>query len=166
MGSLENVVSLKRPPLLRASPLSNGRSFFHRPRSRLARFLLFEKVGYVQLVCTAATFFFVVILIQAFLPVSVVEKSGNFGGSAARRRDGVLGEIGGLDFGEGIRFEPSKLLGRFEKEKVVNFSSVRRPGKRAAFIKPRIALVGSGFDWFVLLAAAEFSNSMGIHMEI
>jgi uncharacterized membrane protein len=41
-------------------------------RSRLARFLLFEKVDYLQWIGTAAAFFFVTILVVAFLPGSAV----------------------------------------------------------------------------------------------
>uniref|UniRef100_A0A1D1Z063 D-inositol 3-phosphate glycosyltransferase n=1 Tax=Anthurium amnicola TaxID=1678845 RepID=A0A1D1Z063_9ARAE len=146
MGSLEHGVPLKRAPLLRSSSSTDGRPFFHRPRSRLARFLLFEKVDYLQWLCTVATFFFVVILFQAFLPASVVEKSGNVGGArrapVVRRELGVLRGIGELDFGEGIRFVPSKLLKRFEKESgEANSSSVGRPRRRAGLLKPLLALV-------------------------
>ncbi|KAL5718778.1 hypothetical protein ACHQM5_011645 [Ranunculus cassubicifolius] len=49
-------------------------------------------------------------------------------------------EIGGLDFGDGIRFEPSKLLEKFQREAImVNFSS--RPVVRTGVRKPKIALV-------------------------
>ncbi|MQM10375.1 hypothetical protein Taro_043271 [Colocasia esculenta] len=145
MGSGENGVLPKRA--LRPSSSSDGRSFLHRPRSRLARFLLFEKVDYLQWIWTVAAFFFVVILFQAFLPGSVVERSGDAGGDG--RGPARRGELG-LDFGEGIRFVPSKLLERFQKESVgTNSSSLGRPGRRAALLKPLLALVGD--DLFVLV---------------
>ncbi|XP_058095998.1 uncharacterized protein LOC131241259 isoform X2 [Magnolia sinica] len=147
MGSLETGVFMKRTPLLRSS-LSSGRgdrhhSFFHRPRSRFARFLLFEKVDYLQWICTVAIFFFVVVLFQAFLPGSVMEKSG---GSVRElglvSRDLVFFKgMDGLDFGEGIRFEPSKLLEKFRRDANSSMRSSGRLGVRAAVRKPQLALV-------------------------
>ncbi|XP_008791488.1 uncharacterized protein LOC103708367 [Phoenix dactylifera] len=146
MGSLETGVLQKRAPLLRSSPSAGVRSFFHRPRSRLARFLLFEKVDYLQWICTMAAFFFVVILFQAFLPGSVMEKSGGLGLNmgSGEGDGGVLERIDELDFGEGIRFVPSKLLERFEKErKEANLSlmALGRPVKQVGLLKPRLAMV-------------------------
>lgn len=140
MGSLESGIPLKRAPLLRSSPSGgSSRSFFHRPRSRLARFLLFEKVDYLQWICTAAAFFFVVILFQAFLPGSVVEKSG---GEVEERDDGILKEIRKLDFGEGIRFVPTRLVERWERERrEANATRLGRAVRRLGVRKPRIALV-------------------------
>lgn len=140
MGSLESGIPLKRAPLLRSSPSGgSSRSFFHRPRSRLARFLLFEKVDYLQWICTAAAFFFVVILFQAFLPGSVVEKSG---GEVEERDDGILKEIRKLDFGEGIRFVPTRLVERWERERrEANATRLGRAVRRLGVRRPRIALV-------------------------
>ncbi|KAL5718774.1 hypothetical protein ACHQM5_011641 [Ranunculus cassubicifolius] len=146
MGSLEiGNPPLKRAPLLRSSS-SSRQPFFHRPRSRFARFLLFEKVDYLQWICTIAigVFFFVVVLFQMFLPGSIMEKTEDL---RVRDRVGVsdeewvkFKEIGGLDFGDGIRFEPSKLLEKFQREAImVNLSS--RPVVRAGVRKPKIALV-------------------------
>ncbi|KAK9102975.1 hypothetical protein Sjap_020229 [Stephania japonica] len=145
MGSVDAQIPSKRSahPLLRSSSRSERHSFSHRSRSsRLARFLLFEKVDYLQWVCTVAVFCFVVILFQMFLPGSVTEKSGlanagNGGDFAA------LKELGGLDFGEGVRFEPSKLLEKFRKEsRAVNSSSMSsRLRSRAALRRPQLALV-------------------------
>ncbi|KAF8413260.1 hypothetical protein HHK36_001236 [Tetracentron sinense] len=148
MGSLETGVPLKRAPLLRSSSSSSSRDdrrpFLQRPRSRFARFLLFEKVDYLQWICTVAVFFFVVVLFQAFLPGSM-EKSG----VSVEEKDivsgdlVVLNEMGRLDFGEGIRFEPSKLLEKFRKEaKEVNSSSASsKPRVRSGVKKPQLALV-------------------------
>ncbi|XP_072994468.1 uncharacterized protein [Typha latifolia] len=141
MGSLEAAVTLKRGPTLRSSPsLATGsRPFFHRPRSRLARFLLFEKVDYLQWVFTVAAFFLVVVLFQAFLPGSVVEKPGRALESGFL--DGGLGE---LEFGEGIEFVPTKLLERWERERRERNSSLAALGrevKRMGIRKPRLAMV-------------------------
>ncbi|KAL5718715.1 hypothetical protein ACHQM5_011592 [Ranunculus cassubicifolius] len=65
-----------------------------------------------------------------FLPGSIMEKTEDL---RVRDRDRVgvsdeewvkFKEIGGLDFGDGIRFEPSKLLEKFQREAImVNLSS-------------------------------------------
>ncbi|XP_020098703.1 uncharacterized protein LOC109717365 [Ananas comosus] len=158
MGSLETgLPPLKRAPLLRRSPSSAAaaasaaaagiRPFLLRPRSRLARFLLFEKVDYLQWIYTVAAFFFVVVLFQAFLPGSVVERSGDAverGGSIESGMGEVLGEFKGLEFGEGIRFVPSKLLERWEKDRREWNSSMAVLGRTVARVglrKPRLAMV-------------------------
>ncbi|XP_008802051.2 uncharacterized protein LOC103716003 [Phoenix dactylifera] len=144
MGSLEMGIALKRAPLLRSAPSAGGRSFFRRPRSRLARFLLFEKVDYLQWICTMAAFFFVVIFFQAFLPGPVMETSGGLGLHRGERDPGNLEGIGGSDFGEGITFAPSKLLERFERERReenLSLMALGRPVKRVGLLKPRLALV-------------------------
>ncbi|XXG55178.1 hypothetical protein AAC387_Pa03g2902 [Persea americana] len=117
------MVFFKRTPLLRSTSSRGDRSsFFHKPRSRFARFLLFEKVDYFQWICTIAVFFFVVILFQAFLPGYVVDKSSDsLRGLSGLEVSGDLGhlkEMGLLDFGEGIRFVPSKLLEKFRREAI------------------------------------------------
>ncbi|KAL5989279.1 hypothetical protein ACLOJK_010169 [Asimina triloba] len=145
MGSLENGLFMKRTPLLRSS-LSSGRGdrhspFFQRPRSRFARFLLFEKVDYLQWICTVAVFFFVVVLFEAFLPGSVTEKSSIREASVVTADLAFLKEFDGLDFGEGIRFEPSKLLEKFRKETNASSRWGGRPGVRSAVRKPQLALV-------------------------
>ncbi|XP_010261435.1 PREDICTED: uncharacterized protein LOC104600272 [Nelumbo nucifera] len=151
MGSLENGVPLKRAPLLRSGSSNRGdrHPFLHRPRSRFtrffARFLLFEKVDYLQWICTIAVFLFVIILFQAFLPGSVLEKSGDSVEEMEPSSGNwmFLKDMDGLDFGEGIRFEPSKLLDKFQREAIeANSSSVSsRPGVRSGVRKPQLALV-------------------------
>lgn len=152
MGSLESGIPLKRAPLLRSSPsFGSNWSLFRRPRSRLARFILFEKVDYLQWICTAAAFFFVVILFQAFLPGSVLEKSRQ---EVEERDDGILKEIRGLEFGEGIRFVPTRLMETWEREKRgANATSLGREVRRLGVRRPRIAVVSGFFggkDWFFL----------------
>ncbi|KAK8933667.1 hypothetical protein KSP39_PZI015785 [Platanthera zijinensis] len=148
MGSLETGILLKRASLLRSTASDAGRSFFRRPRSRLARFLLFEKVDHLLWICTAAAFFFVVILFQAFLPGSVPEK-------LPRRHspDGdrliVKRSLQELEFGDGIQFVPTKLLEMFERERREAdsfFMASGRPMRRAALRKPRLALVVGGLS--------------------
>lgn len=140
---METGVPLKRASAIRSPPLAAGRSFFQRPRSRLARFLLFEKVDYLHWICTVAAFFFVVILFQAFLPGSISEKLPNRRSFDVDR--GVLkSSFRELEFGDGIRFVPAKLLERFEREKkeVDSFLVASgRPIRRAGLRKPRLALV-------------------------
>ena len=142
MGSLENGVPVKRDPLLRSS--SNKGSAFQRPIVRFSRFLFFGKLDYLQWVCTVAVFCFFVVLFQMFLPGLIMEKSGE---SLKNMENGYgdlsfIKKIGGLDFGEGIRFEPSKLLQKFQKEAdEVNLSSASRLRHRFGYRKPQLALV-------------------------
>ncbi|XP_034709390.1 uncharacterized protein LOC117932307 isoform X3 [Vitis riparia] len=142
MGSLENGVPVKRDPLLRSS--SNKGSAFQRPIVRFSRFLFFRKLDYLQWVCTVAVFCFFVVLFQMFLPGLIMEKSGE---SLKNMENGYgdlsfIKNIGGLDFGEGIRFEPSKLLQKFQKEAdEVNLSSASRLRHRFGYRKPQLALV-------------------------
>ncbi|XP_057980829.1 uncharacterized protein LOC131166364 [Malania oleifera] len=147
MGSLESAAPLKRDHFHRSS--SVGRSerhpFLQRHRSRFSRVLLFKKLDYLQWICTVAVFFFFVVLFQMFLPASVVEKSGNSTGEIEIVSGDfkILKEMGGLDFGEDIRFEPSRLLAKFQREAmVVNQSSASyRTRHRFGYRKPQLALV-------------------------
>ncbi|XP_042480684.1 uncharacterized protein LOC122061481 [Macadamia integrifolia] len=146
MGSLEAGVPLKRTvPLLRSASRGDRYSFLQRPRSRFARFLLFEKVDYQQWIFIVVVFFFVVVLFQAFLPVSVMEKTSvPFQEMGKVSKDWiVLKEMARLDFGEGIRFEPSKLLEKFQRDsRESNLSSASsRPLVRSGVRKPQLALV-------------------------
>ena len=139
MGSLENGVPVKRDPLVRSS--STKGLGFQRP---ILRFLFFGKLDYLQWVCTVAVFCFFVVLFQMFLPGLVMEKSGD---SLKKMENGYgdlsfIKNIGGLDFGEGIRFEPSKLLQKFQKEAdEINHSSAPRLRHRLGYRKPQLALV-------------------------
>lgn len=129
MGSLEGGLPLKRErdhPLLRSSSA--------KPRSRLARFVIFKKLDYLQWVCAVAVFFFFILLYQMFLPGLVIEKSG---GSVMAWQ-----MIDGLDFGEGIEFEPKRVLTKFKKDvRVVNVPDFSTRGLRFGIRKPLIAVV-------------------------
>ena len=168
MGSLENGLSLKRDHhhLLRSSSATNRNERHQRPRSIFARLFLFKKIDYLQWICTVAVFFFFVVLFQMFLPGSVMENSVN----SLKLRERVsedfsfLKEIGGLDFGEDIKFEPSKLLTKFQKEaKEVNVSLTSRRGVRFGYRKPQLALVSIVcpifvlFEYYLLLLTHTFS---------
>lgn len=148
MGSLETGILLKRASSLRPTPSDASRSCFRRPRSRLARFLLFEKVDHLLWICTAAAFFFIVILFQAFLPGSVPEKF-----PSRHSLDGDRGlvkrNLRELEFGDGIQFVPKKLLEMFERERREAdsfFMASGRPMRRTALKKPRLALVVGGLS--------------------
>ncbi|KAH8516887.1 hypothetical protein H0E87_005016 [Populus deltoides] len=152
MGSLESGgISFKRDSNNLIRSHSAGRTernpFLYRPRSRLSRFLLFKKLDYIQWICTVAVFLFFVVLFQMFLPGSVVEKS-ELGSSPWRGMELVnkdllyLKEIGGLDFGEDIKFEPSKILQKFRKEnREMNMPFTNGTLSRFPYRKPQLALV-------------------------
>ncbi|KAF7139562.1 hypothetical protein RHSIM_Rhsim07G0008900 [Rhododendron simsii] len=137
MGSLDTGFSLKRDQnLLRSSP------FGSKPRSRFARLVLFKRIDYLQWVCTVAVFFFFVALFQIFLPSSFRENSENSGRGGEVVYSGdlmLLKEIGGLDFGEDIMLDASKLLVKFQKES--NEVNVSSRGVRFGYRKPKLALV-------------------------
>lgn len=148
MGSLENGFPLKRDPLLRSSSASRGERhpFLQRPRSRFSRFLLFQKIDYLQWICTVVVFLFFVVFFQMFLPGSIMEKEkSEIAVKDVERSLGdlkFLQELGMLEFGEGIRFEPSKLLDKFQKEaREGDFSSFNRTRNRFGYRKPQLALV-------------------------
>lgn len=138
---------LKQTPLPGSASFAGagggGRSLFCRTRSRLARAILFEKFDYFQWILTAAAFYFVVILFQVAL-----DKSR--GRSILDEGRGLLpGDFRGLDFGEGIRFVPVKLLERIERERKDADSAsmvLGRVLKRAGLRKPRLALIVGGFS--------------------
>ncbi|KAG5565936.1 hypothetical protein RHGRI_001757 [Rhododendron griersonianum] len=139
MGSLETGLSLKRD-----QSRIERHPFGQKPRSRFMKFVLFKKIGYLQWVCTVAVFFFFVVIFQMFLPGSVMEKSENsWKGREVDSGDSMVWkEFGGLDFGEGVKFEPLNLLGKFRKEsREVNLSSVGRSGVGFGYRKPQLALV-------------------------
>ncbi|KAF3971901.1 hypothetical protein CMV_004545 [Castanea mollissima] len=149
MGSLETGIPLKRDNLFRSfsSVRTERHPFSQRPRSRFSRFLLFKKLDYLQWICTVAVFLFFVVLFQMFLPGSV-EKSGN-----SSLQDNVevssedfkfLKEMGVLDFGEDIRFEPSKLLDKFQREAreaILYSPAFNRTKQRFSYRKPQLAMV-------------------------
>lgn len=147
MGSLENGLPVKRDSSFQrlSSNRSDRNSFSQRPRSRFARFILFKKIDYFQWVCTVAVFFFFVVLFQMLLPGSITEKSGDLLRQSGQVVDGdltLLKEMGVLDFGEDIKFEPSKILAKFEKDvREGNGSYGVQKGVRFGLRKPKLAMV-------------------------
>lgn len=143
MGSLETGMPLKRDlHLLRSSSERSNSSnglFSQRPRSRFARFVRFKKIDYLQWICTIAVFFFFVFLFQMFfLPGSVVEEEK----SANNYNYEALKFLNELDFGENIKFEPSKLLAKFQRDaKEFNETVATRKVLGFGYIKPKLALI-------------------------
>ncbi|XP_071735917.1 uncharacterized protein [Rutidosis leptorrhynchoides] len=151
MGSLENgMLPIKRDPLLKSlSRNERNGSFSQRPRSKFARFMVLKKLDYLQWICAVAVFIFFMFVFQMFLPNSTLEKVSN--DFLKQKDDNFEGElkhffqeIGGLDFGEGVRFEPTKLLLKFNKDiKDVNSLAFgdSRKGVRFGYRKPQLAFV-------------------------
>lgn len=156
MGSLETGgISSKRDHSLLRSASVTARSFNDRQqnafgqraaRSRFARLLFFKKLDYVPLICTVAVFLFFIILLQMLWLGPVVEKSGGF--LKLNEKLGspdllLVKEFNGLDFGEDIKFEPSKLLAKFQKDATVqiNASATWRSLLRFGYRKPKLAMV-------------------------
>ncbi|KAE8679541.1 hypothetical protein F3Y22_tig00111398pilonHSYRG00095 [Hibiscus syriacus] len=142
MSSLENGISLKR-----AASRNERNPFPTRLRSRLSRLFLFEKLDYLQWICTVAVFLFFVVFFQMFLPGSVMDKSQD---SFLDDKGLVFGELrslkemSGLDFGEDIKLEPTKLLEKFQRaNKQVNLESpsgFNHSQHRFQYRKPQLAL--------------------------
>ncbi|GLT59006.1 hypothetical protein SLA2020_318550 [Shorea laevis] len=116
MGSLETGLALKRDNLFRSSS-------------------------------AVAVFLFFVVLFQMFLPGSVVEKSGASFAEDVEVSYGdfkLLKEMGVFEFGEDVRFEPTKLLEKFQREaREANLysSAFNRTLQRFGYRKPQLALV-------------------------
>ncbi|XP_040936906.1 uncharacterized protein [Gossypium hirsutum] len=142
MGSLESPNSLKR-----AGSRNERNPFLSRTRSRFSRFLLFNKLDYIQWICTVVVFLFFVVFFQMFLPGSVMDKSPDSldDKDLVFRELGYLKEMGGLDFGEDITLEPCKLLQKFQSQnKQLNLessSALNRSQHRFQYRKPQLALV-------------------------
>ncbi|KAJ9563366.1 hypothetical protein OSB04_008526 [Centaurea solstitialis] len=181
MGSLENgVLPLKRDPLLKSSSRNErNNSFVQRPRSRFARFMVVKKLDYLQWICAVAVFIFFMFVFQMFLPLSTVEKDGgeflkqkedsNFGGELKN----FLKEIGGLDFGEGVKFEPTKLLLKFQRENRdvdnVGFGGSRRV-VRFGHRKPQLAFVFADLlvdpQQLLMVTVASALKAIGYEIEV
>ncbi|WCJ22677.1 glycosyl transferase family 1 protein [Euphorbia peplus] len=136
MGSLDSGFPLKREGLPRS--VSASRNERHPYRSRFSRFVLFKKLDYLQWICAVAVFLFFVVVFQMFLPGEKLEVAveGVGGGEF-----GYLKELGGLDFGEDVRFENSRVLERFRGGEVDFELSFNRTLQRFGYVKPQLALV-------------------------
>ncbi|PIN26547.1 hypothetical protein CDL12_00683 [Handroanthus impetiginosus] len=156
MGSLESRLPLKREHHLQRSSSvrnnsnnNNAHGFWgQRNRSRFARLLLFKKINYLQLICSAAVFFFFVFLFQMLLPGHVMDdirKSDRIHDLFRKNGEGNFGDMSflkDLDFGEDVKFEPMKILAKFQKDaKEVNESVASRKIIRFGYKKPKLALV-------------------------
>lgn len=164
MGSLEGGSaaaaaapgSYKRGLAPAPQPLRAGAARRVRARSRLARFLLFEKVDYLQWIVVAAAFFFVAIVFVAFIPGSgLVERPGLL--LPSRRVGPGLGGVGDhpslprVDVGPvrreaAVAFEPTRLRekwARERREEAQSLAELGTPVRRLGVRKPRLAMVSA-----------------------
>ncbi|XP_062205911.1 uncharacterized protein LOC133907830 [Phragmites australis] len=190
MGSLDNgagaaAESYKRGPVpLRAPAAGGGGARRVRARSRLARFLLFEKVDYLQWIVTAAAFFFVAIVFVTFLPGSgVVERPtlllpsrragvgrGGTGAGDSLPRGGFVGlELGGA----GVVFEPTRLRERWARElreEAESLAGLGTPVRRVGVRKPRLAMVFGDLSpsaiQLHMVSVASVLEAMGYEMKV
>ncbi|XP_076910531.1 uncharacterized protein LOC143568206 [Bidens hawaiensis] len=172
MGSLENgVLPLKREPLLKSlSRNERNSSFGQRPRSRFARFMVLKKLDYLQWICAVAVFILFMFVFQMFLPLSTLEKAG--GGFLKLKDDNfdkdlksLFQEISGLDFGEGVKFEPIRLLAKFQGENK-NSRKVVRFGHK----KPQLAFVFADLlvdpQHVLMVSVAAALRAIGYEIEV
>ncbi|CAD6230773.1 unnamed protein product [Miscanthus lutarioriparius] len=193
MGSLDNGAaaaagSYKRGPgpALRAGIVGGGSARKVRARSRLARFLLLEKVDYLQWMVAAAAFFFVAIVFVAFLPGSgvVVERpwltlpsrragpgrvGGGGGGGTAEDRGGRVRWEAGVAF----EFEPTRLRekwARERREEAKSLAELGTPVTRLGVRKPRLAMVfGDLYPSAMqlqMVSVASVLEAMGYEMKV
>ncbi|KAL1198121.1 hypothetical protein V5N11_001206 [Cardamine amara subsp. amara] len=147
MGSLESGIPAKRDNGGRGGRQQQQQhQFLQRNRSRLSRFLLWKRIDYFQWICTIGVFFFFAVLFQMFLPGLVIDKSDKPWSSKEILPPDliVFKEKGFLDFGDDVRFEPTKLLMKFQREaNGFNFtsSSLNTTLQRFGFRKPKLAMV-------------------------
>ncbi|GKU96742.1 hypothetical protein SLEP1_g9944 [Rubroshorea leprosula] len=144
MGSLETGISVMRT----AASRNGKQSSLSRTVMVCSRFFLFKRLDYVQWICSVLVFLVFVTFFQTFLPGSVVEK---FKEDSVEDVEVIpenfrrLKEIGGFDFGEDIRIEPTKLLEKFKREgsevHLSSSSSFNRSQHRFEYRKPQLALV-------------------------
>uniref|UniRef100_A0A0E0C4S5 Glycosyl transferase family 1 domain-containing protein n=1 Tax=Oryza meridionalis TaxID=40149 RepID=A0A0E0C4S5_9ORYZ len=169
-------------PLLRSvvGPTRRGSA-----RSRLARFLLFEKVDYLQWIGTAAAFFFVTILVVAFLPGSAVferptmllpsrRAGGGAGGGRGGGAEALLPRgLGVVETGEGVAFEPTRLRERWARERreeADGLAKLGSPVRRFGVRKPRLAMVfgdlSPGAMQLQMVSVASVLEAMGYEMKV
>ncbi|KAJ0430356.1 putative glycosyl transferase, family 1 [Helianthus annuus] len=173
MGSLENgVLPLKREPLLKSlSRNERNSSFANRPRSRFARFMVFKKLDYLQWICAVAVFILFLFVFQMLLPLSTLEKAS--GGFLIQKDDNFEGdfkslfqEISGLDFGEGVKFEPTRLLLKFQEDNKKNVKNLSFGGSR----KPQLAFVFADLlvdpQQVLMVSVAAALRAIGYEIEV
>ncbi|KAM3350024.1 hypothetical protein ACQJBY_022690 [Aegilops geniculata] len=189
MGSLDSAAgsgSYKRAaapaPVPRAPAAGGGAARRPGVRSRLARFVLVDKVDYLQWIGTGAAFFFVTILVYTFLPGSVVVENPTMllpsrrasGGWGRGGTEAVLPRgLGGLENGEGLTFEPTRLRDKWARERSQDAQSLAelgRPVKRVGARKPRLALVFGDLSpdamQLQMISVASVLEAMGYEMKV
>ncbi|KAL3624422.1 hypothetical protein CASFOL_031090 [Castilleja foliolosa] len=168
MGSLESGLPLKRDQrLLRSSSSLRNNSFnSNRSRSRFVRFVVCKKIDYLQLIIAVAVFFFFVFLSQIFyLPGSLTEDGNNQYGQLEKENFGDFSYLKELNFGEDLKFEPLKIMDKFQKSSRVVKESV---GSRFGYRKPKLALVFADLriDQYQILMVTVASALLEIGYEI
>ncbi|KAH9625223.1 hypothetical protein KSS87_019919 [Heliosperma pusillum] len=179
MGSLENGVVLKKDQQLLNNNNSFGRvaSFTkqHSNRSRIPRLFLPKRLGYLQWISTIVVFSLLLVVFQAFLPGSIDEKPGNSSnynlGLVESDHMYLNKVIEELDFGDDLRFGPTKLLVKFKKEAAeLNQSFVSETRIRFGYRKPKLAMVFADLavDQYQILMAtlATALRGIGYSMEV
>ncbi|PWZ34174.1 hypothetical protein Zm00014a_011593 [Zea mays] len=184
MGSLENGAgaaaaagSYKRGP---GPALRAGGARKARARSRLARFLLLEKVDYLQWIAAAAAFFFVAIVFVAFLPGSGVIERPRLTLPSSRAGEGRVGggveDRSGLvrwEAGAAFEFEPARLRekwARERREEAKSLAELGTPVTRLGVRKPRLAMVfGDLYPSAMqlqMVSVASVLEAMGYEMKV
>ncbi|XP_074279780.1 uncharacterized protein LOC141605052 [Silene latifolia] len=170
MGSLDNGVVLKKDQQLLSNNYSinkNNNNSFGRVasftkqnshRSRIPRLFLPKRLGYLHWISTIVVFSLLLVVFQAYLPGSVDEKPGNSSNYLGLVESDLMylnKVIEELDFGDDLRFGPTKLLVKFKKEAAeLNQSLVSERRIRFGYRKPKLAMV------FVDLAVDQYQILM------
>ncbi|OIW02014.1 hypothetical protein TanjilG_11607 [Lupinus angustifolius] len=152
MGSSESMIPSKKGSLFGSQPSRKEKHpFSQRFRSSFSR-LMFKKLDYIQWICTVVVFLCLVVVFQMFLPISVVEKSGN-SFRAVRMRSGNVSyykdfknyvfdiENYALDIGEDAIFVP-KISEKIRRKDVGrDMNLLNQTVLHFGYRKPQLALV-------------------------
>ncbi|CAN8248168.1 unnamed protein product [Cochlearia groenlandica] len=182
MGSLESGIPAKRESGggRAARQQQQQQPFLQRNRSRLSRFILFKRLDYFQWMCTIVVFFCFVVLFQMLLPgLVLIDKSDKPWTNKKELLPPdllVFKDKGVLDFGEDVRFEPTKLLMRFQRENHGGFnftssSSINTTTlQRFGFRKPKLALVFANLlaepEQLLMVSVSKALQEIGYAIEV
>ncbi|XP_020398012.1 uncharacterized protein [Zea mays] len=167
-------------PALRAGFVGGARKV--RARSRLARFLLSEKVDYLQWIVGATAFFFVVIVFVAFLPELGVFERPRLTLPSRRAGEGRVGGGGGIEGRSGLvmweagvasQFQPTRLREKWaseRREEAKSLAELGTPVTRLGARKPRLAMVfGDLYPSAMqlqMVSVASVLEAMGYEMKV
>ncbi|KAI7740114.1 hypothetical protein M8C21_010332 [Ambrosia artemisiifolia] len=140
--------------------------------------MVFKKLDYLQWVSAVAVFFLFMFVFQMLLPLSTLEQK-HINNNNINNLEGDLKSlfqvISGLDFGEGVKFEPTKLLLKFQGDSNNNnvenllFGGSRKV-ERFGLRKPQLAFVFADLlvdpQQVLMVSVAAALRAIGYEIEV